>query len=190
MDEMITIIETACLKFRDSGLTSCTAEARNIIEALEENDYVIHKIEPQIDSKEESIRKATEMLQENNYEVNKIEPKPAITLDESIIKALERAYEMSIDIIRKKIRKREILEARQVGMFFNVIAKGKTQLSYSKIGELFVDPDSSDKPFDHATVYHAYNTIINLLPQASMLDMRLKVEKISKETGIKYQHLL
>jgi chromosomal replication initiation ATPase DnaA len=154
VEKVITIIAAACMKFHDSGETSCTAEARTVIQALEENNYIISKIDS-----------------------------GPVSIEEAIDRALERAYCMSIEVIRSKIRKGEIREPRQVGMFFNVIVKDKTQLSLAKIGKMYGD-------YDHATVLHAYNKILGLLPQNNELDLRSKVEEIAAETGIDYKRFL
>lgn len=62
-------------------------------------------------------------------------------------------FGMSVDQIAKKTRKREIVQARQLAMFFS---KKHTKLSLATIGL-----QCGDK--DHATVLHACKTVANLM---------------------------
>jgi chromosomal replication initiator protein len=68
---------------------------------------------------------------------------------------------MPIDLISSKTRKREIVQARQIAMFF---AKSLTKNSLATIG-------SQIGGKDHATVLHACKTVNNLIET----DKRFKV---------------
>ncbi|MBN1250719.1 MAG: chromosomal replication initiator protein DnaA [Bacteroidales bacterium] len=61
-------------------------------------------------------------------------------------------FDMNVDVLQSKTRKREIVQARQIAMFFS---KNLTSSSLSTIG-------SQIGGKDHATVLHAYKTVNNL----------------------------
>jgi len=81
-------------------------------------------------------------------------------------------FNMPIDIINSKTRKREIVQARQIAMFF---AKGLTKSSLATIG-------SQIGGKDHATVLHACKTVNNLIET----DKRFKgfIEEIEKKLKV------
>ena len=62
-------------------------------------------------------------------------------------------FSMPVDQLKSKTRKREIVQARQIAMYF---AKSKTKSSLSTIGARIGGKD-------HATVLHACKTVKNLL---------------------------
>lgn len=64
-----------------------------------------------------------------------------------------KAFKLTIDDLRIRTRKREIVEARQVCMWW---LKNNTKQSLAEIGSYFGD-------FDHATVIHACKTVNNLI---------------------------
>lgn len=81
-------------------------------------------------------------------------------------------FDMPIDLLQAKTRKREIVQARQIAMFF---AKNLTKASLSSIG-------SQIGKKDHATVLHAYKTISNLIEtnkdfrnEIAIIDKKLKM---------------
>ena len=62
-------------------------------------------------------------------------------------------FNLPVEILNSKTRKREIVQARQIAMFF---AKNMTKSSLATIG-------SNIGGKDHATVLHAYKTVNNLI---------------------------
>jgi chromosomal replication initiator protein len=78
--------------------------------------------------------------------------KREITID-YIQKVVCDYFDMNVDILQSKTRKREIVQARQIAMFFS---KNLTNSSLSTIG-------SQIGGKDHATVLHAYKTVNNLV---------------------------
>jgi chromosomal replication initiator protein len=79
-------------------------------------------------------------------------PKRKITID-YIQKTVCDYYKIPCDLIQGKTRKREIVQARQVSMFFS---KSLTKASLASIG-------SHIGGKDHATVLHACKTVNNLI---------------------------
>jgi len=77
--------------------------------------------------------------------------KREITID-YIQKVVCDYFDMNIDVLQSKTRKREIVQARQIAMYFS---KNLTSSSLSTIG-------SQIGGKDHATVLHAYKTVSNL----------------------------
>jgi chromosomal replication initiator protein len=77
--------------------------------------------------------------------------KREITLD-YIQKVVCDYFDMNVDVLQSKTRKREIVQARQIAMFFS---KNLTSSSLSTIGSVIGGKD-------HATVLHAYKTVNNL----------------------------
>ncbi|MFT6719093.1 MAG: chromosomal replication initiator protein [Sphingobacteriales bacterium] len=78
-------------------------------------------------------------------------------------------FDLQVDIIKSKTRKREIVQARQISMFF---AKKLTKNSLANIG-------ANSGGRDHATVLHACKTVNNL----SETDKRFKkyIEDLNKK---------
>lgn len=72
---------------------------------------------------------------------------------EDIIEIVCDYFDLNIETFHKKTNKREIVQARQIAMYF---AKELTRNSLYKIGE-------SIGGKDHATVLHAYKTVNNLI---------------------------
>jgi chromosomal replication initiator protein len=77
--------------------------------------------------------------------------KREITID-FIQKVVCDYFDMNVDILKSKTRKREIVQARQIAMYFS---KNLTSSSLSTIGSVIGGKD-------HATVLHAYKTVNNL----------------------------
>ncbi|NOZ46514.1 MAG: chromosomal replication initiator protein DnaA [Chlorobi bacterium] len=75
-----------------------------------------------------------------------------ITID-YIIKVVSSYFNMPVELLNSKTRKREIVQARQIAMYF---AKGMTKSSLATIG-------SQVGGKDHATVLHACKTVNNLM---------------------------
>lgn len=99
-----------------------------------------------LNKKDISIDLAQEMI-------NKLVKSTAkeITID-FIQKVVCDYFKISVDVLQAKTRKREIVQARQIAMYF---AKQMTQASLSSIG-------SQIGKKDHATVLHACKTVKNL----------------------------
>lgn len=70
-----------------------------------------------------------------------------------IQKVVSDYFDMPIDLMKSKTRKREVVQARQIAMFY---AKNMTKASLATIGA-----QCGGK--DHATVLHAYRTVNNLI---------------------------
>ncbi len=81
-------------------------------------------------------------------------------------------FSIPMDQIQSKTRKREIVQARQVAMFFS---KNMTKASLSTIG-------SQIGGKDHATVLHACKTVNNLMETDKRF--RLQVDEIEKKLKI------
>jgi chromosomal replication initiator protein len=91
---------------------------------------------------------------------------------EYIQKIVSDYFAISIEQINARTRKREIVQARQLCMYF---AKKYTKLPLSSIGAACGNKD-------HATVLHACKTINNL--QETDKKMRLYIEDIEKKLKI------
>ena len=78
-------------------------------------------------------------------------------------------YNIGLDMLQSKTRKREIVQARQVAMFFS---KSMTKSSLATIG-------SQIGGKDHATVLHACKTVNNLIETDKRF--RLQVDEIEKK---------
>jgi len=78
-------------------------------------------------------------------------------------------FNMPIESIRSKTRKREIVQARQIAMYF---AKGMTKSSLATIGSVIGGKD-------HATVLHACKTVNNLIETDKRF--RVFIEEIDKK---------
>ena len=79
---------------------------------------------------------------------------------------------MDLDILQSKTRKRHIVQARQLAMFF---AKKYTKASLANIGSQIGDRD-------HATVLHACKTVDNLV--ATDKQFKKYVEDIQKKLSV------
>jgi chromosomal replication initiator protein len=77
---------------------------------------------------------------------------------------------ISVETMKLKTRKREIVEARQIAMW---MLNHYTKLSLESIGGYF---ESEGHKFDHATVLHAIKTVNNL--RQTDKELRDKFEKI------------
>ena len=80
---------------------------------------------------------------------NQVQGKPFLLVIRKVVSKITTVPEEDIDI---ETRKREIVQARQICMFF---AKSMTKVSLASIGEEFGGKD-------HATVLHANRTVKNL----------------------------
>ncbi|MFH2140839.1 MAG: chromosomal replication initiator protein DnaA [Bacteroidota bacterium] len=78
-------------------------------------------------------------------------------------------FSMPVDTLRSKTRKREIVQARQIAMYF---AKNLTKSSLAAIGSLIGGKD-------HATVLHACKTVNNLIETDKRF--RVYIEEIEKK---------
>ena len=95
-------------------------------------------------------------------------PKHEMTID-YIQKTVCDYYKIPIDLVHGKTRKREIVQARQVSMFFS---KSLTKASLASIG-------SHIGGKDHATVLHACKTVNNLIDTDKFF--RKQVTEIEKK---------
>ncbi|MDR2908207.1 MAG: chromosomal replication initiator protein DnaA [Bacteroidales bacterium] len=81
-------------------------------------------------------------------------------------------FQISVDDINSKTRKRDIVQARQLAMYFS---KVHTKMSLANIGI-----QCGNK--DHATVLHAYRTVIDLLDTDK--NFKTHVEEIEKKIKV------
>jgi chromosomal replication initiator protein len=84
-------------------------------------------------------------------------------------------FSLPIDLLKSKTRKRQVVQARQIAMFF---AKSMTKSSLSLIGA-----NCGGK--DHATVLHACRTVNNLMDtdkkfKANVVELQKKITHTSK----------
>ena len=98
-------------------------------------------------------------------------PKYDLTLD-YILKVVCGYFKMNPDVLNTKSRKREIVQARQLAMYF---AKNLTNSSLAVIGAQIGNRD-------HSTVLHACKTVADLL----QTDKQLKAIYDEIETKLKY----
>ena len=105
--------------------------------------------------------------------INKIvkQSKHEITID-YIQKIVCDYFNMPIDSLQSKTRKREIVQARQIAMFFS---KSLTKSSLASIGSQIGNKD-------HATVLHACKTVNNLIDTDK--HFRVDVEEIEKRLKV------
>ncbi len=89
-----------------------------------------------------------------------------------IQKVVSDYFQMDVDTLQSKTRKRHIVQARQLAMFF---AKKMTKASLASIG-------SQIGKRDHATVLHACKTVDNL--SSTDKQFRKYVEDISKKLSV------
>ncbi len=90
---------------------------------------------------------------------------------EKIQKVVCEYFELSMDVLHSKSRKREIVQARQIAMY---LAKNYTKNSLQNIG-------SQIGKRDHATVLHACKTVNNLMDtdkafKSSLKELELKLK--------------
>lgn len=90
-----------------------------------------------------------------------------------IQKVVSDYFDMPIELMKSKTRKREVVQARQIAMFY---AKNMTKASLAAIGA-----QCGGK--DHATVLHAYRTVNNLIETDKQfrgyiadLDKKIKIQ--------------
>lgn len=97
--------------------------------------------------------------------------KKEVTID-SIQQAICEYFNMEVSVLQSRTRKREIVQARQIAMYF---AKSKTKASLASIGAQIGGKD-------HATVLHACKTVANLVET----DKRFKtyIDEIEKRLSI------
>ena len=81
-------------------------------------------------------------------------------------------FNIGVDQLQSRTRKREIVQARQVAMFFS---KSLTKSSLATIG-------SQIGGKDHATVLHACKTVNNLIETDKQF--RLQIDEIEKKLKI------
>lgn len=93
------------------------------------------------------------------------EQKPTIINVESIMNHCSQFYQISIEEIIGKKRKKEIVHARQVAMY---LTRELTELSFPKIGEAFGNKN-------HTTVIHAYEKIADDLKSNPDLKHELQI---------------
>lgn len=91
---------------------------------------------------------------------------------EYIQKLVCEFYSISVDVVKSKTRKREIVQARQIAMYF---AKDLTKASLKNIGSHFGNRD-------HSTVIHACQTVNDLVDTDKKF--RHDVEEIEKRIKI------
>lgn len=87
---------------------------------------------------------------------------------ESIVRAVSDYYQVAVPELKGKSRKREIVQARQIAMFF---AKQLTAHTLKSIGENFGNRD-------HSTVLHSFHTVSDLMDTDRKY--RLQVEELQK----------
>jgi chromosomal replication initiator protein len=105
--------------------------------------------------------------------INKIvkQSKHEITID-YIQKIVCDYFNMPIDSLQSKTRKREVVQARQIAMYFS---KSLTKSSLASIGSQIGNKD-------HATVLHACKTVNNLIDTDK--HFRIDVEEIEKRLKV------
>ncbi|MEN8123196.1 MAG: chromosomal replication initiator protein DnaA [Bacteroidota bacterium] len=141
------------LKIYNSGIEL----AEEIIEYIASNiDSHVRELEGALVTliAQSTFNKKTITLELAKKIIDKIvkQTKREITID-YIQKVVCDYFEMNVDVLQSKTRKREIVQARQIAMFFS---KNLTNSSLSTIG-------SQIGGKDHATVLHAYKTVNNLV---------------------------
>ena len=89
-----------------------------------------------------------------------------------IQKVVSDYFQLDVDTLQSKTRKRHVVQARQLAMFF---AKKFTKASLANIGSQIGDRD-------HATVLHACKTVDNLV--STDKQFRKFVDDINKKLSI------
>jgi len=142
--------------------------ARNIDTNVRELEGALISLLAQstLNKKEITVNLAVELI-------NKIvkNSKHEITID-YIQKIICDYFEMPVDSLQSKTRKREIVQARQLAMFFS---KTLTKSSLASIGAQIGKKD-------HATVLHACKTVTNLIDTDKQF--RTEVEEIERRLKV------
>jgi chromosomal replication initiation ATPase DnaA len=99
-----------------------------------------------------------------------------------IERAVAKVYGIPFENICSNMRLPELVEPRHVGLFFNVISKNETGLSFQKIADKYGK--------DHASAYTATRKIKGLLSLKHERALRDKVDQIAEITGIDYKQFL
>ena len=94
--------------------------------------------------------------------------------------AVSDVWEVPVDRITERTRKREIVEARQVCMWWR---SNHTKESYSRIGERLGG-------YDHATIIHARKTVLNLRQNCRIYRSKidLVLEKMDRKMNADESH--
>jgi len=119
-----------------------------------------------LNGKQLSIDLASEMIEKLVKNTKK-----DITID-YIQKVVCEYFGLPVDVLNAKTRKREIVQARQIAMYFS---KTLTKASLSSIGSVIGNKD-------HATVLHACKTVNNLMET----DKRFKAQVDDIQKKLKY----
>jgi len=96
-----------------------------------------------------------------------------ISIDE-IQKVVAEYFDQTVELIHSKTRKREIVQSRQIAMFFS---KKLTKYSLAEIGK-----EIGGK--DHATVLHACKTVNNLIDTDKRFNNYIKELEETLKVGI------
>jgi chromosomal replication initiator protein len=94
---------------------------------------------------------------------------------EHIQKLVSDHFDMPVDLLKSKTRKRHIVQARQISMYF---AKNLTKSSLANIGKHFGGRD-------HSTVIHAYQTVLDLMETDNRF--KNKVMELEKLININFK---
>lgn len=119
-----------------------------------------------LNGKQLSVELASEMIEKLVKNTKK-----DITID-YIKKVVCEYFGLPVDVLSAKTRKREIVQARQIAMYFS---KSLTKASLSTIGSVIGNKD-------HATVLHACKTVNNLMET----DKRFKAQVDDIQKKLKY----
>lgn len=119
-----------------------------------------------LNGKQLSVELASEMIEKLVKNTKK-----DITID-YIQKVVCEYFGLPVDVLSAKTRKREIVQARQIAMYFS---KSLTKASLSTIGSVIGNKD-------HATVLHACKTVNNLMET----DKRFKAQVEDIQKKLKY----
>ncbi len=119
-----------------------------------------------LNGKQLSVELASEMIEKLVKNTKK-----DITID-YIQKVVCEYFGLPVDVLNAKTRKREIVQARQIAMYFS---KSLTKASLSTIGSVIGNKD-------HATVLHACKTVNNLMET----DKRFKAQVEDIQKKLKY----
>lgn len=121
-----------------------------------------------LDKKEIDLNLAREILK------NFIKQQSKILTIENIQQLVCEHFDMPIDLVKSKTRKRNIVQARQISMYF---AKSMTKSSLANIGKQFGGRD-------HSTVIHACQTVQDLMQTDQKF--RSKVQELEKIININF----
>ena len=149
----------------------CTekAEKMGLNLTTESIDYIIEKISHNIREingalknihlhNTQNLDKKINLEQVKNYIKNHVRPKTMVSY-KKVIDIVCEFYSLKPDILSTKIRKREVVHARQIIMY---IFREHLNLSYSFIGKCFGDRD-------HTTVMHGCEKIQRGLQESSII---------------------